>query len=369
MKNTNRIDLIFLVLTLVLALGGFLLSSSASLSTLGEKGGWDLPFDESQFASLLFGIGALFAASLIPFKFWRRYAIPLFLITLGLTIAVFLPVIGFSYNGARRWLSFGSHTLQPSEMLKLGFVIYFASWLAVSRERIKTFRLGFLPYLFMVGVLGLVLLKQPDTGTFMIIFVTSIAMFIAAGGRWLHLFYLFLATLIGLGALCFFRPYVRERVTTFINPSHDVRGASYQINQSLIAIGSGGIIGRGYGQSIQKFNYLPESIGDSVFAVVGEELGFIGSTLLIILFLLFGLWGLKVAARAPDAFGRLLVVGIVMMVTAGAFINISAMLGVIPLTGVPLTFVSHGGTALFFSLLSIGIALNVSRYQSHHQSS
>ncbi len=367
MKNTHRIDFVFLGLTLTLVLGGFLLSSSASLSTLGEKSGWHLPFDESQFVSLLCGIVAFFIVSLIPFKVWRSYAIPIFLTTLGLTCAVFLPYIGFSFNGARRWLSLGPYSLQPSEMLKIGFVVYFASWLALSRDRIKTFRLGFLPYLLMVSLLGLILLKQPDTGTFMIIFATSVAMFVAAGGRWLHLFYLFLAALMGLGALCLFRPYVRDRVLTFINPSHDVRGASYQINQSLIAIGSGGILGRGYGQSIQKFNYLPESIGDSVFAVVGEEFGFIGSVVLVLLFLLFGLWGLKIASRAPDAFSRLLVVGIVVMVTAGAFINISAMLGVIPLTGVPLTFVSHGGTALFFSLLGIGIVLNVSRYQvTHH---
>ncbi len=368
MKNTHRrIDFIFLSLALTLVLGGFLLSSSASLSTLGENGRWYLPFDKSQFVSLLSGLVTFFIASLIPFKIWRSYAIHIFLAAIGLTLAVFLPHIGFSFNGARRWLSIGPYSLQPSEMLKLSFIVYFASWLVISRDRIKTFQLGLLPYLLMISLLGVILLKQPDTGTFMIIFVTSIAMFVVAGGRWLHLFYLFLVALVGLGALCLFRPYVRDRVLTFINPSHDVRGASYQINQSLIAIGSGGILGRGYGQSIQKFNYLPESIGDSVFAVVGEELGFIGSVVLVLLFLLFGLWGLKIASRAPDAFSRLLVVGIVVMVTAGTFINISAMLGVIPLTGVPLTFVSHGGTALFFSLLGIGIVLNVSRYQINHQ--
>ena len=287
MKQAKRNSRILLFLTLALATGGFILSSSASLAMLGKRAGMALPFDPSQFLSLVLGVAALLIISRIPYRLWREYALPVFITAVLLTLAVFLPVIGFSHNGARRWLSLGPLSFQPAELLKFAFVIYFASWLSTSRERL----------------------------------------------------------------------------ITFIDRSYDTYGSSYQITQSLIAIGSGGITGRGYGQSIQKFNYLPESIGDSVFAVVGEELGFIGSLALICAFLLFVLFGLKVAACAPDSFGRLLVVGFIIIVAAGAFINIAAMLGIIPLTGVPLTFVSHGGTALFFSLAGMGVALNVSRHQ------
>ena len=363
MKQAKRNSRILLFLTLALATGGFILSSSASLAMLGKRAGMALPFDPSQFLSLVLGVAALLIISRIPYRLWREYALPVFITAVLLTLAVFLPVIGFSHNGARRWLSLGPLSFQPAELLKFAFVIYFASWLSTSRERLATFRLGFIPYFLIIGILGAILFMQPDTGTFLIILTASLAMFIAAGGRLLHLGYLSLVVLASLGLLLVARPYTRERLITFIDRSYDTYGSSYQITQSLIAIGSGGITGRGYGQSIQKFNYLPESIGDSVFAVVGEELGFIGSLALICAFLLFVLFGLKVAACAPDSFGRLLVVGFIIIVAAGAFINIAAMLGIIPLTGVPLTFVSHGGTALFFSLAGMGVALNVSRHQ------
>ena len=169
--------------------------------------------------------------------------------------------------------------------------------------------------------------------------------------------------LLFFGGVVLSKPYLRERVSTFINPANDPRGSSYQIQQSLIAIGSGGIFGRGFGQSIQKFSYLPEPQGDSIFAVIGEEFGFIGTVAVVVLFMMFALRGLRIAGHAPDLFSKLLVTGIITMITSQSLLNMAALVGVFPLTGVPLVFISHGGTSLAFSLLAVGIVLNISRFQ------
>jgi len=219
-----------------------------------------------------------------------------------------------------------------------------------------------LPFVLLLGLVSSILLLQPDTGTVLVLFVTAVAMFVAAGARFRDIAGLGLFSIIAFAALASVRPYVMDRLLTFFNPSLDPLGSSYQIQQSLIAIGSGEIFGRGFGQSVQKFDYLPEPIGDSIFAVFAEEFGFIGAAFLISLFLFFTLRGLKIAGRAPDQFGGLVVVGIVILITSQSFINIGSLIGVLPLTGLPLLFVSHGGSALFFALLGVGIILNISRY-------
>jgi cell division protein FtsW len=212
-------------------------------------------------------------------------------------------------------------------------------------------------------ILGGLLIKQPDTDNFLMIVFSGMAIFLVSGGRWRYILILIITALISVGVLAMTRPYVMQRITTFLNPSENAQGSGYQIQQSLIAIGSGGMFGRGFGQSIQKFNFLPEPIGDSIFAVEAEEFGFIGACILIFLYVLFALRGLKIASKVPDLFGRLLVVGIVIMIVAQAFVNIGAMLGVLPLSGITLPFVSHGGTSLFITLLEVGIVLSISKSQ------
>jgi cell division protein FtsW len=227
---------------------------------------------------------------------------------------------------------------------------------------VKTFKRGFLP-LIVLFMLSAVLLLQPDTDNFMLIVIAGIAIFLAAGGKWKYILILILIGAIGATFLVATRPYLRQRLDTFLNPGTNSLGSSYQIQQSLIAIGSGGVFGRGFGQSVQKFNFLPEPVGDSIFAVAAEEFGFVGSVILIALFIFFATRGLKIASNVPDPFGRLVVVGIVIMIVSQAFINIGAMLGVIPLSGITLPFVSHGGTSLFITLLEVGIILSVSKTQ------
>lgn len=358
-----KIDIPFLVATVILVLGGFLIFSSASLGLLSKQTVKysNVAFNQTFFGLVLGFIACLFTANL-DYKIYKKYSFFIFIGAAILTLMVFLPVIGIEHGGAHRWLSLGFiPTFQPSEFLKIGFIIYLAAWMAKARDKSWTFAHGFLPLLILIIITGAILLKQPDTDTFVITVIAGIAIFLVGGGRWRYIFSLAIIGVIGLGLIAYTRPYVMSRITTFINPSTNLQGSGYQIHQSLIAIGSGGFSGRGFGQSIQKFDYLPEPIGDSIFAVASEEFGFVGSVGIIFLFLFFAVRGLKIASRVPDQFGRLMVVGIVILVVSQAFVNIAAMIGVIPLSGIPLPFISQGGTALSVMLAEAGIILNISK--------
>jgi cell division protein FtsW len=267
------------------------------------------------------------------------------------------------HGGATRWIDLGFITFQPSEFLKIAFIIYFSAWLSTMKDKINNFKSGILPYLIIVGILGGILLAQSDTDTLVVIAGTGIIMLFISGAKIRDLVLLSLALLILISSVIYFRPYAKQRFMTFLNSSSDPQGAGYQIQQSLIAIGSGGFTGRGFGQSIQKFSYLPEPMGDSVFAVGAEEFGFIGSTGLILLYLFFLFKSIKISVRTLDDFGGLLVSGIAILIIIESFMNISSMLGIIPLSGMPLLFVSHGGTALIIALAAAGIIANVSKYQ------
>lgn len=365
MTNTRgKVDRTFLIITVILIVVGFFIFSSASLGLLAKEGSNYSSITFSQTVLGLFlGSVAMIIASRLDYRIWRPAAFWLFVVAIVLNILVLIPSIGFEHGGARRWIMVGGVSFQASEALKLAFVLYFAGWLATAKDKVKEVRWGLLPLVALLGICGGLLLLQPDTDTFLIIVITGLAMYIAAGGQWRWVLILMLSGLIGLGALAVSRPYVMKRIQTFINPTADSLGSSYQIQQSLIAIGSGGMFGRGFGQSVQKFTYLPEPIGDSIFAVAAEEFGFAGSVLLLAIFLLFSIRGLKIASRVPNTFGRLAVVGLVIMIIAQAFVNIGAMLGVLPLSGITLPFVSHGGTSLFVSLFEVGIILSISRTQ------
>jgi cell division protein FtsW len=213
-------------------------------------------------------------------------------------------------------------------------------------------------------LVGLIILAQPDTGTFLVLALSGVFLFWLSGGKLKHLLLLAVLGVLALFILIKIEPYRMSRWTVFMNPEADQTGAGYQLKQSKIALGAGGIFGRGLGMSIQKFNYLPEPIGDSVFSVFGEEFGFIGTTFLIIAFTFFTYRGLAISRRAPDSFGRLLGSGIVILIITQAFVNIASMTGMIPMTGVPLLFVSKGGSALAITLMQIGVLLNISKHKS-----
>ncbi len=363
-KTKVTIDKFFLTTVLILIGGGIAMFVSASLGILAKN---EKTFYAVLISQLVLGLGCgllgMYAALKINYKFWRKYAFYIFLGAVLLTAAVFIPHIGFSHGGARRWIELGPLSFQPAELLKFGFVIYFAAWLSWAKNRVQDFKFGILPLAVMLGIIALILFKQPDTKSFILIAVTGISMLFISGVPMKYIIGIGLGAMILLGSLVAFTPYLQERVKTFIDPSHDPQGASYQLQQSLIAIGSGGIFGRGFGQSIQKFSYLPEPQGDSIFAVLGEELGFVGAVTTILLYALFAMRGLRIANNSPDQFGRLLVSGIVILITAQSFMNIASITGVFPLTGVPLVFMSHGGTSLAIDLIAVGIVLNISKFQ------
>lgn len=359
----RAIDKPLLITTLFLLGSGFLIFSSASLGLLAREGARFSSVATNQFLfGIVGGIAALTIGSMIHYRFWRKYAFYILLAALLLTMGVFIPGLGMEHGGAKRWILLGSFSFQPSEFLKIAFVLYTATWLSGMQQHIQDIKQGLLPFIAIISLVGFIMLLQPDTDTFLIMAASGGAMFITAGGKWRHIGFVMMAGVALLIVLAFSRPYIMDRLLSFTNPSIDPQGASYQVRQSLIAVGSGGLSGRGFGQSIQKFEYLPEPIGDSVFAVFAEEFGFVGTVSLIGLFTFFALRGFRIATRAPDLFGTLLVVGFVVSITAQAFLNIAAMIALAPLSGLPLPFISHGGTALLATLASVGIMLNVSRY-------
>ena len=339
---------------------------SASLGILAKN---EKIFYSVLFSQLVLGLGfgflGMYFCYKINYKFWRKFSFFFFLGSIFLTAAVFIPSLGWSHGGAERWIQLGPISFQPVEFLKFAFVIYFAAVLSFAKNRVQDFKFGILPFFIMMVIIGIILFKQPDTKSFILIVVTGLSMLFVSNVPVKYIFGTIFGIILLLGILVYFTPYLQERVKTFIDPLQDAQGSSYQIQQSLIALGSGGILGRGFGQSIQKFSYLPEPQGDSIFAVLGEELGFVGATVTIFLYLLFLLRGFRIANRTSDSFSGLLVYGIVILITAQSFMHIASVIGVFPLTGVPLVFMSQGGTSLMVYMMAVGIVLNVSKFQKH----
>ena len=287
---------------------------------------------------------------------------PFFSFSLAVTCAVFIPHVGANINGARRWIVIAGLSFQPVALLNIGFVIYWGAWLSSVKEKVADFKYGFAPLLVILAVIGAVLLKQPDHGSFIVICVAGVVMFLVAGGKARYVFLFIGIGIAGIAIAALTRPYVMSRIDTFMNPSQNSLTSGYQIQQSEIAIGSGEVFGRGLGQSIQKYAFLPESITDSIFAVLAEELGFVGCVTLLGLLLFFIFRGLRIAIKAPDAFSGLLVVGIVIIIAVQSFVNIGSTLGVVPFSGIPLAFFSQGGTSMLAMLAQLGIILNISKF-------
>lgn len=357
------IDKIYLTSVILLTTFGFIAFFSASFGLLVKDDALANSVLFNQTIGLVLGIIAFFIASKVNYLLYRKHALVIFAICLCINCLLFIPALALRHGGASRWLDFKYFTIQPSEILKIGFIIYLAGWLAVVKGRIESFKLGIFPFLCILGIVAVLLLAQSDTDTLAVIGITGVTMLFVAGGRIRHIALIGLLAVFFLGCIVMVRPYAKQRILTYFSPNNDPQGAGYQIQQSLIAIGSGKTTGRGFGQSIQKFSYLPEPVGDSVFAVVAEEFGFIGTFILLCLYIFFLQRTFKIAARSPDMFSRLVVVGIGILVVVQSFMNISAMLGLIPLTGQTLLFVSHGGTALAIILGAAGIVANISRYQ------
>ncbi len=351
---------IFLIVSILVAIGIVMIYSASAIyadSAMGDS----LYFLKRHLAYLAIGIVMMLCAMAVDINKFKEIAKPLMLVTIFLLAVVLIPHIGRETAGARRWFRFGPVNFQPSELAKVAIILYMADLVSRRGIAMKNIFYGYLPALIILGaVVGLVLL-EPDLGT--AITITSIAfiMLFVGGTRGLYIWASALASMPVLYILLFRVPYRRKRIMAFLNPWADSRGTGFQIIQSFVALGSGGLFGVGLGQSRQKLFYLPASHTDFIFSIIGEELGFVGTASIAILFGLFVWQGMKVAFKATGAFERLLTLGVISMIALEAIINIGVTAGALPTKGLPLPFISYGGSGLIFHMMAIGILLNVAK--------
>jgi cell division protein FtsW len=362
-KNLSPHLVLFLLTLTLVSIGVIMVYSASGILSL-EQYGDPYFFLKRQLAWVLLGLIGLFFATRIDYRALPKLLRPLLPFTVLLLVLVLFPQFGKEISGARRWLKIGGFNIQPSEMTKLVLILYMADTLSRKRERIKNFTYGFLPPLIILGVIFTLIILQPDLGTAVIILMIILGMLFVSGVRLRHLFSLFLVTLPTIWLLINRVGYRRRRILGFIDPWSDPRGAGFQIIQSLLALGSGGLFGRGLGEGTQKLFYLPAPHTDFIFAVLGEELGFLGGLIVILLFGAFIYFGAIIARRSPDFFGSLLALGITTWIGLQAMINIGVVTGFLPTKGMPLPFISFGGSSLFFSLIGVGVLLNIS-LESH----
>lgn len=328
----------------------------------------DYKFNDSFFFAkrqLLFaglGFAAMFLMMSIDYWSWRKWAKPILIICFILLLVVLIPGIGMERNGSRSWIGVGAFSVQPSEFIKLALIAFLAKFLSEKQRYITTVKKGLAPSLSLVFLAFGLIMLQPDLGTGTVMVGTCFVMLFIAGARIFHFAILGLAGLAGFVGLILSAPYRMARITSFLDPWQDPLGTGFQIIQSLYAIGPGGLFGLGLGESRQKFFYLPEPQTDFIFAILSEELGFIGGSLVILLFALL-LWrGIKIALGAPDLYGSFLAVGIISMIAIQVMINIGVVTGLMPVTGITLPFLSYGGSSLTIMLMAVGVLLNISRY-------
>jgi len=346
----------------VLLIFGLVMLFSASLAISYARFGTTYHYFTRQLVGLAAGLVAFFIASRVNYHVWKKFAGFLLLASLILLVTVFIPGLQAGIGTANRWTSIFGFSFQPSELVKISFLIYLATWLEAKNKEVGQFGGGLFPFLAVLGVIGVLLLAQPDLGTLLVIASTAMIVFFAGGGKVSHIVIIILLAAIALFAIISLRSsYQSERLKCFKDPNNNTDSHCYQINQSLIAAGSGGWFGRGLGGSRQKYMYLPEVWGDSIFPIIAEETGFVFSALLVLLYLFVFYRGLLIARAAPDIYGSTLAVGVVAWLAIQTFLNIGGMTNLIPMTGVPLPFISAGGTAVLSNLIAIGILVNISK--------
>lgn len=355
-------DYVFIGIIIMLTVIGLVMLASASSDLAQERFGNSYYYIEHQIVNgLLVGVIGFLIGLLVPLKLWEKYSLYIFLLSLAFLALVFVPSLGIYTKGAERWLNIGGFNFQPGELLKLTFLVFLSAWAARDKERGKTISRGLIPFIFILGIPVGLLFLQPATTIAVILVVAVLAAYFAAGAKIRYIVVIILLGLVTVGVLISTTGYRMDRITSYLNPDSDPLGKTYHISQSLNAIGAGGLWGVGFGNSTTKLKYLPEPIGDSIFAVIGEEFGFVGSMFVVLLFGVFIWRGFFIARRARDNFSRSLAVGFTTLIGFQAFVNIGAISGLLPLTGIPLPFISYGGTALAVFLTMCGILANISR--------
>ncbi len=361
--QVGKVDKIFLWLVLVLVFIGLVAISSAGIVVSQAKFGDPYHYFKHQlFYGAIPGLTAMLIVSRVNYNLWRKAAVPFFIAAVVALVLVLVSSHGLELKGAKRWVMLGPVSFQPTEMVKLAVIVYLASLLAKKGRQIKDFSESLIPFAVAMGIVGILILLQPDVGSLGAIMFIALTMFFLAGASLKHIASLIA---IGIGLLAVMiklEPYRMNRFLAFVDPSIDPQGIGWQVKQAAIAVGNGGIFGVGLGHSHQKFSYLPEVVGDSIFAIIAEEIGMVGSGIIVVLFVLLALRGFRLAKKAPDRFSSFLILGVSLWIIFQAFINIMAIIGLMPLTGITLPFVSYGSTSLIFILVGVGIVLNISRF-------
>jgi cell division protein FtsW len=360
-KKIKKFDRRLFFITIFLCVAGLIVLSSASTVLSYQRFGYNTYYLTRQAIAVIVGLILMFLLSRVDYRLFKKYSTVIILGAALLLLLVLIPGIGLQVGNARRWINLGFYLLQPSEFAKLALIFYLAAWYDTRGEYVRGSFFYLLGPLAVTGIIAGLVIFEPDFGSMTSLLLIALAVIVASPTRLSHI--LTLAGLglgLGWGAVTA-APYRLERILTFFNPNSDPLGAGYQINQALLAIGSGGILGYGFGQSRQKFNFLPEPIGDSIFAVMSEELGFLRVLVVLAAFLAFALVGFSIARRAPDTFGRLVAAGVTMWVVIQVCLNIGAMVNILPLTGIPLPFISNGGSSILALLCGVGVMLNISR--------
>lgn len=360
MEPSHRFDATILLLAVVLTCFGVVMVYSSSSIMAADRYHDGFYFLKRQGLFALGGFGLMALAMRIDYHHLRKLAVPGLILCAFLLLLVLVPGVGSKIGGAARWIRIAGFSFQPSEAVKLALVFYMAHSLAKKQEKLASFKLGILPYMIVLALLLLLLLLQPDLGSAMILGIVAMVMLLAAGSRVSHMLSIIVLALPFLYYAVWHVDYRRRRIMAFLDPWQDPTDTGFQIIQSLIAFGSGGLVGSGLGEGKQKLFYLPEAHTDFIFSVVGEELGFAGVVVVTAMFLVLVMRGLRVALQAPDDFGRYLAFGITLLLGIGAFVNIAVVLGMLPTKGLTLPFISYGGTSLLMTLLAVGVLLNVS---------
>jgi cell division protein FtsW len=357
----QRGDKVLWILTLLLVLIGVMMIYSASNVIAFKKFGTGSYFLIKQMVWVSMGTGMLWAISRIPYRVWQGWVVPLTIFILILLGMVLIPGIGQEINGARRWFRIGPVVFQPSEFAKLAMVIYLAHYLTRGPEKVQGFVYGLLPALVVTGLGVLLILLEPDLGTAVTLALVALVLLFIGGARVRHLLILCLCALPVLAYLILGTEYRRQRWLTYLDPWHDPSDTGFQIIQSFLAFGSGGEIGVGLGEGRQKLFFLPYPHTDFIFSVIGEELGLVGTLLILFCFALLVWRGLKLACWVADPFGQFLAVGITLMIGLAALMNLGVVTGLLPTKGLPLPFVSYGGSSLLVNMIGMGILLSISR--------
>ena len=357
----HRPDKKFILALAALMTFGLVMLFSASSVAAYLRSGNSLYFFNHQLLGLLIGLPLFIIISRIDYHIWRKYALHFLIISIFLLLLVFIPSLSLNYDRANNWINLFGFSLQPSEFVKLFFLLYLAAWLEIKKDKLADLHQGIGPFLAIFAVISFLILKQPDLGTLSIIFAISMIAFFVAGGRARHVAGIILLGIVGIFIIVSFKANKMDRIKCYQHPELHSSDICYQVDQSLIAVGSGGFWGRGLGESRQKFMYLPEVWSDSIFPIIAEEIGFVFCVVLIGLFLFLVTRGFTIARGAPDLYGQVLAAGLISWVIFQAFLNIGGAINLIPMTGVPLPFISSGDSALVALAAGMGILVNISR--------